>query len=917
MNHTSTTLLTSLALLLVSTLFLSGCTGELSNTNNTKKPTTYQTDPTNNIKQNQALSITPPEDISSLTRDALAQIDLGIPVVYNAKEPYKVSNDAPKQGFILGTTTVTWTVTDADNNSTTASQLVTISEPLPLSVERLSDLDFETNNELIVPNLSLPIVSGGIAPFSITHDLPTEGISEGSYIINWTITDSTGEKILITQHIDIVSMCDANINYFSQHVWPVLKTNCIMCHSDNGSQTPFNLVEDIDVDHLKKNIDMFSSISKKTDINGLSLFLVKPINSNNDHGGGTVLQNTSTEFSKIKTMVDRIKACVPPEPVITVDPLVLLDFEATLRKASIQLIGRVPTVAENNRLAQAAQSTTPNNQETVFLEIINTMLSEDAFIKNIKTIFNDKLLTNAYNTGTRGLGLRLNTFDNNKYFDNTTLETEGYVKVDRNTIRRNASTGIATAPLELIAHVVKNDLPFTEILTADYVMVNPYSARVFSAAVENEPNFSFSYGDTATEKDPTLFLPARLTDNKNRLIPHAGVLSTLPFLARFPSTATNVNRKRAATIFKLFLDINIEGLASRASLDLDNVIGDFPTLQDPQCKVCHDVMDPVAGLFKNWGNNGDYRGDYTQWGDTKTPPQMLAPGYSIAEVDTLPSNSSDKALAWLAQRIAADNGFAVSMSKMMFEAVSGQTGLVDSVLFESLKNTFIQSNYDIKALIKEIVLTEQFRADTAINPANIINVNDLGTAHLLTPEQLSAKITSLTGGYIWKSPSNKLLTDTNTYNILYGGIDSENIINRTTKTTGIMAAVQQRIAFQTSCETTALDFSKPNAERVYFKFVEYTDVPTDTASELKIKKNIQYLAKYLLGETIDSESPELTETYNLFLSAIANSDTNSIPSKCRAGLSSSNPIIVDDNKTVRAWMAVLSYLYLDYKFLYQ
>ena len=31
-------------------------------------------------------------------------------------------------------------------------------------------------------------------------------------------------------------------------------------------------------------------------------------------------------------------------------------------------------------------------------------------------------------------------------------------------------------PMKLIEHIVRNDLPFTEIVTADYIMVSPFSA---------------------------------------------------------------------------------------------------------------------------------------------------------------------------------------------------------------------------------------------------------------------------------------------------------------------------------------------------------------------------------------------------------------------------------------------------------
>ena len=32
-------------------------------------------------------------------------------------------------------------------------------------------------------------------------------------------------------------------------------------------------------------------------------------------------------------------------------------------------------------------------------------------------------------------------------------------------------------PMKLIEHIVRNDRPFTEIVTADYIMVSPYTAR--------------------------------------------------------------------------------------------------------------------------------------------------------------------------------------------------------------------------------------------------------------------------------------------------------------------------------------------------------------------------------------------------------------------------------------------------------
>ena len=40
------------------------------------------------------------------------------------------------------------------------------------------------------------------------------------------------------------------------------------------------------------------------------------------------------------------------------------------------------------------------------------------------------------------------------------------------------------APLELIAHVAENDLPYTDVLTADYIMANPMAAAAYGASTE-------------------------------------------------------------------------------------------------------------------------------------------------------------------------------------------------------------------------------------------------------------------------------------------------------------------------------------------------------------------------------------------------------------------------------------------------
>lgn len=74
-------------------------------------------------------SIIAPSDKSSFVTGIKTIIDLGMPMVTDIADPMPlVVNDAPSDGFMLGDTIVTWTATDNQGNSNSATQLITIME---------------------------------------------------------------------------------------------------------------------------------------------------------------------------------------------------------------------------------------------------------------------------------------------------------------------------------------------------------------------------------------------------------------------------------------------------------------------------------------------------------------------------------------------------------------------------------------------------------------------------------------------------------------------------------------------------------------------------------------------------------------------------------------------------------------------
>ena len=180
--------------------------------------------------------------------------------------------------------------------------------------------------------------------------------------------------------------------------------------------------------------------------------------------------------------------------------------------------------------------------------------------------------------------------------------------------------GFARAPLELIAHVVRNDLPYTEILTADYVMANPLADEAYGGdaafddaedVLEFKPSRIVDYyrddDSVVSEHTEAFGLHVIEPGNLRTDWPHAGILNTLVFLKRYPTTPTNRNRARSRWTYYHFLGLDVEKSASRTTDPAALADTNNPTMRNPACTVCHGVLDPVAGAFQNYGIEGYYR----------------------------------------------------------------------------------------------------------------------------------------------------------------------------------------------------------------------------------------------------------------------------------------------------------------------
>ena len=651
--------------------------------------------------------------------------------------------------------------------------------------------------------------------------------------------------------------------------------------------------------------------------------------------------------------------------------LSLLSWTETLRKASLELTGTLPTAAQIQATEQHGQL----GLEASLAEMMRT----DAFYDRLIELYNDHFLTDKY-LGNRNA---LNLLDEEVFPNLFWYEQFGG---NERELRELTNNSVAREALELIAYVVRNDRPFTEILTADYTVANGYSAP----SLIGLPGVPFRVDD-----DPDRFRKMQLPG-----VPHAGILTSAMFLNRFPTSDTNVNRHRSRMAYQFFLDIDVN-LAGNRPVDANDDFGENPTLNNPQCTVCHVTLDPVAGLFMNWDESGIYD-PADGWRD-----DMLPPGFAGED---LPANLNDRRLRWFAFRLADHPRFAVATVHTIFQGLTGQTPLVNSdglppitdldagvpdagtpdsgpddggvmdggmmdagmsdggmmdggatdggmasdggadagalvmksaatdralqvqqQIFATMRSRFVAADYSLKALIVEIVLSPYFRAGSALpmSPEMQEELSAFGTARFLTPEHLHRKIQATTGVRWKRNYSNEdyLLND---YLIFYGGIDSDLVIKRVKEPNGVMASLSQRMAYEVSCSAVPYDFSKPAHERLLFPATEIAQLPADDAAT---RDAIAHLHQQIVGEPLDPNGAEVNATLALLLQSlslgragIANETVDErLAEPCRLWadrntnkqLPSSRQISRDEQYTMRSWMAVVSYLLSDYRFLYE
>lgn len=662
----------------------------------------------------------------------------------------------------------------------------------------------------------------------------------------------------------VVSDADS---FFAQNVsGPIVQSQCIACHvsggqADGSARNIFRAQSENDF--LSFNQQVWRTFMANDDVD--SEYVLLKVQGQLGHGGGQQLTENSENFRNLQTYLGLLTgdggSGGSEQRSGFWEGAQMLSPAQTLKRAATLLQGGPPS-------ERALSSVTENTLEQQLMALMQGPNFHQFLLEGA----NDRLLTDKW------FEAFADAFDAQGHgFPELASRHVAAHETGREQDREafwqwynKAQYGFTRAPLELIAYVIENDRPYTEILTADYTMVNPYTNLAYRSGLrfDSDDKNAFKPGQIrgfmllteGFEADFEQEVGLRIFNEGQTITwPHAGVLNELAYLNRYPSTATNRNRARARWTYYHFLDFDIEASAARtqdpdALADRDN-----PTLKNPACTVCHEIMDPVAGAFQNYGDSGYYR---DQWGgmDSLAETYKYIEGSEYREGDTWYRDmrspgfgnqtvpDAERSLQWLAQQITDDPRFAVAAVKFWWPKVFGREPVAapqeaaDADFAErsaafSAQSTLIaevaeelRSHWNMKQALAGLFASNWFRmASVNGRPATGQLLANAGTERLLTPEELGRKTKALTG-YAWNEYYDDYRGETvnafsDEYRLIYGGINSNGIDDRAREMTSVMSQVAVTHAVEASCPIVVGDFNKPDGERALFNGVSKADTP--------------------------------------------------------------------------------------------
>ena len=307
---------------------------------------------------------------------------------------------------------------------------------------------------------------------------------------------------------------------------------------------------------------------------------------------------------------------------------------------------------------------------------------------------------------------------------------------------------IGEEPLQLMAWIADQDLPWSDIVTADYTVADEMLENIWP--LEREDGDGWVVG--------------RYTDGR----PAAGILATNGLWFRYYTTVANKNRARAAAMSRLLLCedyLNRPVSFGSAPSLADEGATEEALKTDPYCLGCHSSLDPIAAtLFGFWTANEYNRHEL----DSYHPERELI-GEELLDVEMSWYGEPLAGLQELGPAIAADERFARCAAETWTELLWRRTTDNDDwTTVDGLRQEFLADG-TLRGLLRAVTSTEEYAA------AGDGDVGRVVGRRQLTPALMSSSLGELSGlQWTWDG-WDQLDNDTWGYRQLGGGVDGVSV----------------------------------------------------------------------------------------------------------------------------------------------
>lgn len=523
-----------------------------------------------------------------------------------------------------------------------------------------------------------------------------------------------------------------------------------------------------------------------------------------------------------------LASCQPvPEDVLSDEAIVLLAPRQQLIRVSLDLRGVPPGPVE----LEAIEA-----DPTLYEGFVDRYLDDPRFGDTVEVWFNEHLRTR---TGDVYFGA-----------DDAGLDVDD----------RQIALSTNDEPLKLIRHIAENDLPWTDVVLADYSMADPLTAYMWDMELlDGEPGWQ----------------RARYLDGR----PHAGILSSTTLWQRYPSTGLNGNRHRANEVSRVLLcEDYLARPVSFARSEVDSIVGGDPEtiIRDtPICQSCHASLDPLAAHF--FGFWWEVEGGLVDQTTYRPEDEGLWREYSGKSPAYY--GVATTGLREMAEHLASDPRLVDCAVDQVFSALTHRDPAVaPRAELARHRGAFEQGGLTVRELVRSVVTSPEYRAAEVLDE----RADTLATVKLVSPRQLSGIVSTRTG-YRWTfGGEDGLRTGARGLAVLAGGTDSRFVTTPSRDPSVGMVFVQERLAQAAAYHVAQHDLAPGREDdAILLHFVRPEDTPSSNPEAFD--QQIRSLYLELTGLPLDDEAPEVEELKSLYTSLLA-----------------------VDNRPTSAWAGVLS-----------